>query len=334
MWSIENTSYLPTLSITRLLLLLPLNYHVYSGTRLKFPIVYTLLHLISGFIVFCHFCAFSILLSENFYSDLDFSPDDWEKDAPTTGFHDDITPNEQSRDDSSGDLHEFNGLDDETKEHDVIWILLILSIFSIGLHVSMLIHVRSTAPSNDAMKKSIVGKKGEITALHSYKRNGNRKKRLGYWIYNQYRNGRPFQMSSSEDFSASLSSGEDPEVLINGAFQSPLQMRGRGSDDDADLSVDGSESSGLESGLSADSSAGERDAFLTHDIFNSANTNSLLDRSDDGRPSRRKNRQRTSSGVFGIGIHRCFSTGYDGKFFVAINTVFVLYLIRLGLSSH
>ena len=321
--------------------------------------VYTLLHLISGLVVFCHFCAFSILMGENFYlpevplplptsnpnshshsqtgdssGDIDsdsadsgypdMDMDAWEKDAPLPGdFHDDILHQDQSANYTGAYFDDLNanGPDDETRENDVIWILLILSLFSIGLHITILMHVRSTAPSNDAMKKSIMGKMDEGKVVYPYNKNGKKKKRLGYWIYNQYRNGRPFHINSLEDDSGSVSSHGDSDLSFGRAVQTPSQMRDRGvdHDHDMDLSVDDSNSldSGLESGLSASAGSdnAETDAFLSHDVFRNSNTNSLLDRGDDGPgPSRRKNRRRTSSGVFQFGIHRCFSTGYDGEF--------------------
>lgn len=61
LWSIENTTYLTFMSFARLLLLLPLIYHTYSGNRLRFPKIYLSFHICSAIVVTCHFFAFSIM---------------------------------------------------------------------------------------------------------------------------------------------------------------------------------------------------------------------------------------------------------------------------------
>jgi hypothetical protein len=316
--SVENTAYLIPLAITRLLLLVPLNYHVLTGKRLRFPIVYKLFQIISGFIVFCHFCAFSLKMGEDFYwpdvpnSNKDNSPglDEWEQDAPASDFADDTLSTPEQHMNAGGD-HVLEQ-DDAMKELDVVWGLLTLSLFSISLHITILMHVRSSAPSNDAMKKSMGGKRNDSRTLFSYNNNGRQRKRLGYYIYNQYRNGRPFQVNSLEVDSGSLSG--DSDASLGRGMRSPLQMGDRDWEHDADLSEAGSEESPESVYVSAGStSSAEADPFLTHDVFMGTGTSSLLDTDADilG-PSRRKNRQPRRSSMFGI---HCFSTsGYEGTF--------------------
>jgi len=293
-WSIQNTSYLPPLSITRLVLLLPLNYHVYSGTRLKFPALYTILHVISALIVLSHFFAFSLLASENF-------SDFYLPAIPVIDVVDDGSGQDGSgrTDDLNLDELLSNHVSDEIKEYDVIWILLTLSLFSIGLHIVILLHVRSTAPTNDAMKRKFE----EAVVLNSGK------KRLGYWVYNQYRRENNHNLedddsrSDDNDHDSPLfgmdAGGGTGRSTGRGAL-SPLRGRSRSSS--GDLSA--ASLSDLESGLSL-----ETDAFISHDVFRSS-----LD--DDEMPRRRSTRRRTASDAkLGslLGLDRCFSSGYDGK---------------------
>jgi len=188
---------------------------------------------------------------------------------------------------TGGNLDEMltQHVSNDIKEYDVIWILLTLSLLSIGLHVMILLHVRSSAPTYDAMRQKFdEATESEIDHADYIQRG---KKRLGYWIYNQYR---------EKDRERNMQDG---------------------------ISVDSSAHSDLESGLSDSSqsqSDNEMDAFLSHDVFRNSDSTrspgSILDGNDI--PRRRRNRGRTNSGVSLRGlvnIHNCFSTGYDGKSF-------------------
>jgi hypothetical protein len=293
---------LAPLSIIRLLLLLPLNYHVYSGTRLKFTTAYSILHAISALIVLCHFFAFSILATENFSDfyvpalpipDLDTSATKGMLDDEIANDSQDNYDNQNSNVETETETETGGNLDEmltqhvsnDIKEYDVIWILLTLSLFSIGLHFMILLHVRSSAPTNDAMRQKFEEATETEIDYDNYIQRG--KKRLGYWIYNQYR---------EKDRKRNFQDG---------------------------ISVESSSHSDLESGLSDSSKSdndNETDAFLSHDLFrNSASDSarspgSILDGNDI--PRRRVNRGRTNSGVSLRGlvnIHNCFSSGYDGK---------------------
>jgi len=188
---------------------------------------------------------------------------------------------------TGGNLDEMltQHVSNDIKEYDVIWILLTLSLFSIGLHIMILLHVRSSAPTNDAMRQKFEETTETEIDYDNYIQRG--KKRLGYWIYSQYR---------EKDRERNIQDG---------------------------ISVDSSSHSDLESGLSDSSQSdndNEMDAFLSHDLFRNSESarspGSILDGNDI--PRRRVNRGRTNSGVSLRGlvnIHNCFSSGYDGKSF-------------------
>lgn len=161
-WSIENTTYLTFMSFARLLLLLPLIYHTYSGNRLRFPKVYLSFHVCSAIVVTCHFCAFSIMTIEEAISK-----------SNTITHEEDIhmtDKNEKKQYDS--------------KEMDIIWTLLILSLIAITLHIIILFHVRSTAPTNDAITRKFEGAQRVNSSSV-----GKSRKMLAYWIYDRYRRG-------------------------------------------------------------------------------------------------------------------------------------------------
>ena len=316
--SIENTAYLPPLSIIRLLLLLPLNYHVYSGTRLKFTILYTIFHAASALTVLCHFFAFGILASENlsdFYVPaLPVHDDDPNRDATSVSnrmlddelandSQDGYGPNSAIGTEANLDEILVQRVSNDIKEYDVIWILLTLSLFSIGLHIMILLHVRSSAPTNDAMRRKFEEATETEFDDQNYSQRG--KKRLGYWIYDQCR---------QNDLESNAHDG---------------------------ISVDSSMHSDLESGLSDSTrSDNEMDPFLTHDLFqnpdslNVSSTGGILD--DNDIPHRRLYRRRRTdnNGVSLrglVGIHRCFSTGYEGTDFLFVilkcnRTAQIIYL--------
>lgn len=147
-WSIENTTYLTPMSLVRLLLLLPLMYHTYSGNRLRLPKLYMSFHVCSAVVVSCHFLAFSICAIDDAISN-------------TTS-------------------HKI----DDSKEVDIIWTLLMLSLISITSHIVILFHVRSTAPTNDAITRKFEG--AQRVNSNSV---GKTRKMLAYWIYDRYRRG-------------------------------------------------------------------------------------------------------------------------------------------------
>ncbi len=185
---------------------------------------------------------------------------------------------------------------DEIKEYDIIWILLTLSLVSIGLHVMILLHVRSSAPTSNDMKRQL---QESNEASHDKSK---KSKRLGYWIYSQYRKrdrerNATDGISIASDSESDLESGLSEVSSIDGNERGPLFARKyENSDSEND---------------------GEMDAFITHDLFDSGRDSSDIFRPT---PRRRRNRARTSSsGIRNslsglIGIHECFSTGYDGMY--------------------
>lgn len=182
---------------------------------------------------------------------------------------------------------------DEIKEYDIIWILLTLSLVSIGLHAMILLHVRSSAPTSNDIKRQL---------QESNEASHDKSKRLGYWIYSQYRKrdrerNATDGISIASDSESDLESGLSEVSSIDGNERGPLFARKyENSDSEND---------------------GEMDAFITHDLFDSGRDSSDILRPT---PRRRRNRARTSSsGIRNslsglIGIHECFSTGYDGMY--------------------
>ena len=185
--SINNTSYLPPLSILRLLLCLPLFYHTLSGTRLKYTFAYSSIHVISAGTVLAHFFAFSnevynkshsiwlptlsplSPLEEDYTSTSTMSS----ADNATIGSVDDgitILPSGQPSDDDKRTVEEF----------DLIWLLLTLSLISIGLHIVILLHVRSSAPTTGDLR--VNNKPQEKQKSHEEQK----RKLLAYFIYHQY----------------------------------------------------------------------------------------------------------------------------------------------------
>lgn len=349
-WSIQNTDYLPPLSVCRLLFLIPLNYHVYSGTRLRFTIIYVLFHAISAFIILGQFFAFSNLASKSLNDHGPSIPliDVYSTNNDTSLPHDSSlstyqnyywmnnskTINHQQLD----EVIQNRGIpDSEVKQYDLIWILLTLSLLSIGLHAVILLHVRSTAPTTDAMKRKFEDANGMGASSH-YLDHGiySDRKRLGYWIYHQYKKGSSLGLSSmvmketisSHGFCRSTTSSinrclpSKRKVELDDESKDP-------SNSSNNLSViDNSQHSDLESGLSVGSfvseSETETDPFLHHDeIGHHDNDDDLfsIESLIDGDHQRRGglSRRRMSSGVnLGklIGIERCFSNYSRGRYFM------------------
>lgn len=182
---------------------------------------------------------------------------------------------------------------DEIKEYDIIWILLTLSLVSIGLHVMILLHVRSSAPTSNDIKRQL---------QESNEASHDKSKRLGYWIYSQYRKrdrerNATDGISIASDSESDLESGLSEVSSIDGNERGPLFARKYENNDSEN--------------------DGEMDAFITHDLFDSGRDSSDIFRPT---PRRRRNRARTSSsGIRNslsglIGMHECFSTGYDGMY--------------------
>lgn len=182
---------------------------------------------------------------------------------------------------------------DEIKEYDIIWILLTLSLVSIGLHVMILLHVRSSAPTSNDIKRQL---------QESNEASHDKSKRLGYWIYSQYRKRDRERnvtdgISIASDSESDLESGLSEVSSIDGNERGPVFAREYESSDSEN--------------------DGEMDAFITHDLFDSGRDSSDIFRPT---PRRRRNRARTSSsGIRNslsglIGMHECFSTGYDGMY--------------------
>ena len=160
-WSMENTGYLTFMSSARLLFLLPLIYHTYSGNRLRLSKLYMSFHVCSAVVVSCHFVAFSILTID-----------------------DAISKSNTMTQTNNINATKDDGNSYDSKEIDIIWTLLILSLISIALHIVILFHVRSTAPTNDAITRKFEG--AQRVNNNSV---GKTRKMLAYWIYDRYRRG-------------------------------------------------------------------------------------------------------------------------------------------------
>lgn len=367
--------------------------------------MYTILHGSTGLFCLGHFVLFCSTVLRNEYSNgtnLSVGYNDnvngtatmgmhgvWEADEThDLSFQDDATATKGDAD-SDSNITSYADIplefqDDElglSREDEIIWILLLISLISICLHITIFMHVRSTAPSNDAMNKYGYGRKrprkgskdkyrykysNVENAEDGYGYSGT-KKRLGYWIYKQYRNGSPFRQNfedggggrnglgsgsrrgkgtglmgyNDHEDGLSLSSHEiDSDLSIRDSMRKSSKRNSHLSpdrqDDMEDISVgEGSSESfhsALESGLSAGSnsaSENETDAFLDHDVFTSVYTDS--DDSHNG-PTKRRNRNRTGTGVsLGslVGIHRCFQTGYDGE----CSVIFFINCMQVCLAS-
>jgi hypothetical protein len=319
-WSIQNTAYLPPLSVCRLLLFIPLNYHVISGTRLRCTILYALFHAFSAVVILGHFFAFGNLASKPLDDNalVPMSPivraptkdmDMYSASNDTVHYYTTLpsyywvdTKADQKLDEIIQDR-----VPDEIKQYDLIWILLTLSLLSIGLHVVILLHVRSTAPTNDAMKRKFEDANNGAGAVSHYLDYGiySGHKRLGYWIYHQFKKGNSNPMMMEE-------------ISNNGFSQSSrclhLKMTKESDGERNDSKIhhlnnnqnmlNSSEHSDLESGLSVESfmSESEMDPFLNNEDLYSIR--SLV---HGDHPRRGLNRRRGVNFGKLIGIERCFS---------------------------
>jgi phosphatidylinositol 4-kinase len=227
-YSIKNVLYLTHLCIARLLLLLPLSYHTHTGTRLKFPSFYIIFNIISALIVFTHFILFA--QSDLFTNIWDYHPStitsdlndlkqqqeeqQLEQQQQTLSHYDDRLLVENSH--GTGNkgynnnhtvrilfrqlINNYLGskggyLDNKNKlwkEDKLIWILLILSSFSIILHAFTIFHVRSSAPYGGIIQQHRISNKDKEMndasgGLKYFIRNGRSRKMLAYWVYDKYR---------------------------------------------------------------------------------------------------------------------------------------------------
>lgn len=357
-WSIQNTVYLPPLSVCRLLLLIPLNYHVYSGTRLRFTILYALFHAVSAVVILTQFLAFGNLTSNYWNANTTSSSNDNNALVPNSSttigdvpanynidvYNNSISTHNDTFQDASSWTHDQNYYwrvdakaanyekvheiiqsriaDDEMKQYDLIWILLTLSLLSIGLHVVILLHVRSTAPTNDALKRKFEDVNGSVSVSQfDYGNYSDHKKRLGYWIYHQFKKGNSdYCMMEEMQCSDGLSQSRSLPLLTRNVLELDKEREGHGQlhhlHHQRDVMMDNSEHShsDLESGLSVGSflSDSEMDPFLYNE--------ELFDRSYH-HPRRGLNRRRTSSGGMVnlgklMGLERCFSTYSRGGYFM------------------
>jgi len=191
-WTIRNTAYLPPLSLFRLLLLIPYNYHTYSGTRLKFQPFYSILHAISAIIVLTHFFAFLLSTQQTeIRTEDEFKSHDLQGSYNNTSFADDEN---SLKNEQFDEMIEHNLQSNTVLEYDLIWILLTLSLVSISLHIVILLHVRSSAPSNDVLRRKF--EEGQQQQSSSFWGGGGRnntssnipkRKMLAYWVYDRYR---------------------------------------------------------------------------------------------------------------------------------------------------
>jgi hypothetical protein len=211
---------------------------------------------------------------------------------------------------------------------DMIFVLLTLSLSSICLHIVIILHVRSTAPSNDIIRKSFEG--GQSIQGNTYTQR--KKKMLAYWVYDRYRN---------ENNVESFDSGSSPPFAQQNAVHilPPLHSASKEHhrlrlEPDLSISDDGD--------LSEDLISSDEDAFYDTEEQMRGNDNSLLLNGHDDdhlyffpteeelnnfesprNTRRRRTREKQSfesesgskiSSIRGlVDIHACFSKqGYDG----------------------
>lgn len=145
--------------------------------------MYSIIHAISLVVVFAHLLAFSI-----YY----FNQESLNHITPsvTNGSIDDqVYYNETTI--STAKIETIDNFDEVyaekesniQSEYDLIWILLTLSLCSICLHIVILLHVRSTAPTNDVIRR-----KFEESQSYGDYNTQRKRKMLAYWVYDRYRN--------------------------------------------------------------------------------------------------------------------------------------------------
>ena len=87
---------------------------------------------------------------------------------------------------------------DVTTTYELIWILLTLSLCSISLHIVILLHVRSTGPSDEVIRRKFEEGQSWRSTDSNHDSMGNnisngsngihrKRKMLAYWVYDRYR---------------------------------------------------------------------------------------------------------------------------------------------------
>lgn len=136
--AVHNVKYLGFIAVLRLLLLLlPLPYHSYTGTAIRFSSCYILFYGATLFAVLIHMLALSMI-----------DPYSIATLAEALGTEDalDVLQQQMSRS---------------------CWWILLLSLLSVICHITMLIHVRSTAPSLEHMPYHAL-RKGKKKMVYYY----------------------------------------------------------------------------------------------------------------------------------------------------------------------
>ena len=149
-------AYLPYVAGCRLITLFPLSYHTSTGTRLKFPYAYYILHFVSGMIMVVQMLQLG--LSSNNPDGAWFSPilapgpvilpppNRHHHSSLPVRFLQEVHQLVVSTDDTTNTTNTTNTPVNDSSQLKMIWILLTLSVTSLSLHVLILLHVRSSAP--------------------------------------------------------------------------------------------------------------------------------------------------------------------------------------------
>lgn len=133
--AVHKVWYLAIAAALRLyLLLLPLPYHSYTGTAIRFLGCYTVFYVVTLAVVIFHMLAFSMVDPDSLANLLPTSTTTITTTTADT-YDNEILLNQESR---------ITAIEDQLKRS--CWWILLLSLLSIGSHIVMLIHVRSTAP--------------------------------------------------------------------------------------------------------------------------------------------------------------------------------------------
>jgi len=190
-FSVGNTYYLAPLAIVRLLLILPLIYHTYTGTRVKFPIAYFSFHSFSAVVLLVHIIVFITVTHDGNLNTIWYNTKEQfvvELSEEETSTSSDIEYGFEQFGNTLRMLIETNlaATSNATlvaefpDQFKVTRILLLLSLISIFMHIVILLHVRSSAPSSGFVRPNTLWKQ--------YRRKDRRqRKQLSYWIYHKYR---------------------------------------------------------------------------------------------------------------------------------------------------
>jgi len=170
--NVYKTGYITTLAIIRLVVLcLPLSYSRFTGTRLKYALLYYIFHGISLAMVLLQMLAVATFKGE----------DGGGKERGALLQYDKYDTFEQDAKSSSSYVHRLlRHLSEQSKasisQH--VWILLSLSLLSIVLHILILLHLHSSAPLEKHMDPKIWRDKRQrrvmaYYAFNSYRRHSN-----------------------------------------------------------------------------------------------------------------------------------------------------------------